>query len=328
MKNITTIICAAVLILSSCKKDSTVFVADPGYQLDSAWVNTIADQSKIAELIKSILPPAPLTDTTEIFKLDTTFIRTSAFDIIIPPGTLKGSSAGDVFGKVNYNFFLLQKKGDFILLQQSTVNNEKYLLHSGGGFFIRFFRGTEELTIIPGKNIIVRYNDPQPVQGMKVFYGFDNITISTPVNTSTGWTSASTSAYVKPIQRKFNNVASYGYEISTDRLRWVDAGITLTSTSAVNLSVYVPDLFSNANTQAYIVFKDYRTIVQLTGDAGSRKFMAPNIPVNKAATIVTISKIAQEYFLGTQDIITSDQPIKVSPIKGGLDRIINYIHSL
>lgn len=331
MKKNITILWAAILILSSCKKDSIIFVPDPGYQLDSAWVNTISDQSKIAECVKNIFPPVPLTDTAEILLKDTTIIRRELFDIIIPPGTLKGSSTGDVSGKVNFNLFLLQKKGDFIRLQQSTINNEHFLLNSGGGFFIRFFRGTEELNIIPGKNIIVRYNDLLPLQNMKVYYGTDNIISTTPVNTSTGWTSSLTSAniYVKPVQRKFNNTSSYGYEISTDRLRWVNAGLnTSTSTGLINLSVYVPDLFSNANTQAYIVFKDSRIIVKLNGDAGSKKFTAPNIPLNKSALIITISKVAQDYFLGTQEIITSDKPIEIKPIAGGLDRILNFLNSL
>ena len=328
MKKIIYILCGTILILTSCKKDSIVFIPDPGYQLDSAWVNTISDQSKIAECLKNVYPPPPHTDTTEIFLSETTFIRKELFDIIIPPGTLKGSS-GDITGKVNYNFFLLQKKGDFIRLQQSTINNEYFLLQSGGGFFIRFFRGTEELNLVPGKNLIVRYNDPQPLQNMRVFYGTDNIVTTTPVNTSSGWTISSTSAYVKPVQRKFNSTSSYGYEVSTDKLRWINTGLNLsTSSGLVNLSVYVHDLFSNANTQAYLVFKDSRTILKLNGDAGSKKFTAPNIPLNKSAVVITISKVAQDYFLGTQDIITSDKPVEVKPIIGGLDRIINYLNTL
>ncbi|MGE5106950.1 MAG: hypothetical protein ACM3H8_05370 [Sphingobacteriales bacterium] len=329
MKKIIHILCGAVLVLSSCKKDSIVFIPDPGYQLDSAWVNTISDQSKISECVKNIFPPPPPADTTEIFLTDTTFIRSELFDIIIPPGTLKGSTAGDVSGKVNYNFFLLQKKGDFIRLQLSTLSNEHYFLTCGGGFFIRFFRGTEELNIVPGKNIIVSYTEPSPLQNMKVYYGADNIISTTPINTSTGWTSSSTNTYVKPVQRKFNNISSYGYEVSTDKLRWVNAASNISSaTGLVNLSVYVPDLFSNANTQAYIVFKDSRTIVKLNGDADSKKFTAPNVPLDKSALIITISKVAQDYFLGAQEIITSDKPIEAKPIIGGLDRILNYLDSL
>ena len=329
MKKIINILCVAILILSSCKKDSIVFVPDPGQQLDSAWVTSINDQNKIAELIKSILPPPPVTDTTEILLKDTTFVHKDLFDIIIPPGTLKGSTSGDVTGKVSYMFFLLQKKGDFIRLQQSTLNNDKFLLNSGGGFFIRFFRGSEELNLNTGKNIIVRYNDPLPLQNMKVFYGADNISTSTPINTNTTWTNSTSATYVKLIQRKFNTTASYGYEVSTDRLRWVNAALNLsTSTGLVNLSAYVPDLFSNANTQAFIIFKDQRTVVKLSGEPGSRKFIAPNIPLNKAAIIITISKVASDYFLGTQEIITSDKPIEVKPIIGGLDRILSYLNTL
>lgn len=328
MKKLVTIY-LSVLILSSCRKDSLEFIPDTGQQLDSAWVGTITDQSKISELVKSIIPPPPVSDTTIIFLNDTTFIRNELFDIAIPPGALKGSTTGDISGKVSYIFSLLQKKGDYIRLQQSTINGDKFLLGSGGGFFIRFFRGNEELNLAPGKNIIVRYNDPQPVQGMKVYYGTDNIIAPLPTNTSDAWASSSTATYVKPVQRKFNNTLSYGYEISTDRLRWVNAALYPYGTAGlINLSVYVPDLFSNANTQAYLILKDKRTIVKLTGEPGSRKFVAPNVPSNQAAIIVTISKVASDYFLGSQEIITSDKPNEVKPIKGGLDRILNYLNTL
>jgi hypothetical protein len=328
MKKLSTIIIAA-LLLASCKKDSIIFIPDPGQELDSAWVTTINADSKISELIKSILPPPPVADTVELLLKDTTIIRRELFDIIIPEGALKGAGATDITGKVAYNFFLLQKKGDFIRLQQSTINNDRFLLNSGGGFFIRFFRGSEELNIVPGKNIIVRFNDPLPLQNMKVFYGAESIVSPTPVNTSSGWSVSLNSTYVKPVQRKFNNVASYGYEVATDKLRWVNAALNLsTGTGTVNISVYVPDLFSNANTQAFIVFKEFRTIVKLTGEPGSRKFIAPNIPANKSAMIVTISKIAGDYFLGTQEIITTDKPIEVKPLKGGLDRITGFLNTL
>lgn len=328
MKKILAIAATVVLMASSCKKDSIVFVPDPGQQLDSNWVASIDDKQKIAELVKSIMLPPPATDEAEIIK-DTTYINRELFDIIIPPGSLKGTVTADVIGKISFQFFLLQKKGDYIRLQQSTINAERLLLNSGGGFFIRFFRGTEEINIVPGKNILVRYNDPQPLQNMKVFYGTDNIANPVPVNTSGTWTPSANNNYVKPVQRKFNTSSYYGYEVSTDKLRWINTalnfpgGITL-----VNLSVYVPDLFSNANTQVFIVFKESRTVVQLSGDAGSRKFTAANIPAGKTALIVTISKAASDYFLGTQEIITSDKPIEVKPLAGGLDRIISYLNSL
>lgn len=330
MKRIITILSMLLFFLASCRKeDTSVFVPDPDYRLDSGWVNSISDQSKICELVKNILPPAPLTDSAELFLNDTTFIRREFYDIIIPPGTLKGSSSGDITGKIAYNFFFTDKLGDYIRLQQSTINNEQYLLSTDGSFYTRFFRGTEELTIAAGKNIIVRYNDPQPKSAMKVFYGSDVINYPVPVNVSNGWLTSSGSCYVKPVARKFNNNTFYAYEVSTDKLKWINTASGLPANNTLlNLNVYLPDLFSNANTEAYLIIKDFKTAVKLSGDVNSRKFTAPNIPSGKSALIVTISKIATEYFLGTQDIITSDKPVEVKPVKGGFDRITSYINSL
>ncbi|HET9057588.1 MAG TPA: hypothetical protein VFN30_12150 [Chitinophagaceae bacterium] len=335
MKKLSILITVAVFMLASCKKDSSIFLPNAGQELDSIWVSTISEQSKISELTKSIIPAAPLTDSVVILPADstgmkdTTIIRRELFDIVIPPDALKGSVTSDVVGKINFVMFLLRKKGDYIRLQQSTISNDRSLLNSGGGFFLRFFRGNEELNIAPGKNILVRFNDPAPLQNMKVYYGPDNVVSPIPSNFGATWTASTTSTYVKPIQRNYNTANYYGYEILTDKLKWVNAGLNFsTGIDLINLSVFVPDLFSNANTEAYIVFKDTRTVVKLTGDVSSRKFVAEKIPLNKSAVIVTISKVSNDYFLGTKEIITSDKPVEVKPLATSLDAIIAHLNSL
>lgn len=322
-----TIFVTAVL-LSSCAKDRIEFVPDPGQQLDSVWVSTINDDNKISELIKSFSLPALINDTTTLSN-DTTFIHREKFDIIIPPGALKSSTTANLYGRINYSFFLLQKKGDFIKLQQSTINADKNALYTGGNFFLRFSKDNEALTIVPGKIVIIRFNDPQPTKDMKVFYGTENLNPTTPVNICNGWAAANSVAYVKPVQRIFNSISSYGYEVGTDKLSWINTGALYPySTSSINLSVYVPDLFSNANTEAYLVLKDQRCVIKLSGEAGTRKFSAPNIPSGKSAIVVTVSKVSEDYFLGSTEIITSDKPVEVKPAHSSLDHILDFLNSL
>ncbi|MBI1783314.1 MAG: hypothetical protein HYR66_18420 [Sphingobacteriales bacterium] len=329
MKKLISILTILIFLASCRKEDSFSFEPDQHNKLDSTWVNAISDQSKVCELVKNFSTIQPVTDTTELFLNDTTFIREDNYDIIIPPGTLKGSSTSAITGKISYNFILTEKLGDYIRLQQSTINSSQYLLSTGGSFYLRFFRGTEELNLIDGKYIVVRYNEPQPRQNMKVFYGAGDLSYPVPVNVSNGWTLSSANCYVKPVARKVNTTYYYAYEVSTDRLKWINIASNLTQgTSLVSLSVYLPDLFSNANTQAYIVFKDTKTIVKLSGDAGSRKFVVLNIPAGAHASIVTISKTAEDYFMAVQDVITSDKPIQVKPDKVNLDQIINFINTL
>lgn len=330
MKKLITILSIFTIALASCRKeDSFAFQPDQHNRLDSSWVNSISDQSKVCELIKSFSAVQPVTDTVELAANDTTVIRRDFYDILIPPAALKTSSSTTVTGKIYYNFLFTEKMGDYIRLQQSTINNDQYLLSTSGSCYLRFYSGSDDLYLADGKNIIIRYNEQQPNQNMKLFYGASDISYPVPVNVSNGWVSASANCYVKPIVRKFNGYYYYAYEASTDRLKWINIAASLPQgLNLTTLNVYLPDLFSNANTQAYVVFKDARSIVKLTGDAGSRKFVAPNIPSGVHAMIITLSKTAEDYFLGVQDVITSDKPLQVKPEKVRLDQIINFINSL
>ncbi|RTL60897.1 MAG: hypothetical protein EKK37_01725 [Sphingobacteriales bacterium] len=329
MKKLIGILSTLILAASCTKEDSFGFNPNQLQNLDSSWVTTIPDQSKICELVKSLPAVQPITDSVEILAADTTVISKDLYDILIPPKALKTSSGAVVTGKVAFNFYFTEKLGDYIRLQQSTINSSQYLLSTNASFYLRFFLGADELAIIAGKNIIVRYNDPQPKQNMKLFYGPGDIGYTTPVNNTILWYASTSNCYVTPVARKLNATYYYAYEVSTDRLKWINIasglpqGLTL-----LNLSVYLPDLFSNANTQAFIIFKDTKTLVKLNGEASTRKFTAPNIPAGVKATVVTISKSAEEYYLGTQEIITTDKPLQVKPIKSSLDQIINFINSL
>lgn len=329
MKKLIGILSTLILAASCTKEDSFGFNPNQLQNLDSSWVTTIPDQSKICELVKSLPAVQPITDSVEILAADTTVISKDLYDILIPPKALKTSSGAVVTGKVAFNFYFTEKLGDYIRLQQSTINSSQYLLSTNASFYLRFFLGADELAIIAGKNIIVRYNDPQPKQNMKLFYGLGDIGYTTPVNNTILWYASTSNCYVTPVARKLNTTYYYAYEVSTDRLKWINIasglpqGLTL-----LNLSVYLPDLFSNANTQAFIIFKDTKTLVKLNGEASTRKFSAPNIPSGVKAMVVTISKSAEEYYLGTQEIITTDKPLQVKPIKSSLDQIINFINSL
>jgi hypothetical protein len=164
---------------------------------------------------------------------------------------------------------------------------------------------------------------------MNVFYGGDNYSLSYPVNNAPGWMPANTSAYVKPVQRTYNNHTYYGYEVATDKTKWVNAANTLTpGPPLINMSVFLPDLFSNANTQIFLVLKDSRSISKLSGDPGSRKFIAANIPAGKAATLVCFAKCANNYFLAAKDISTGDGMTELKPMPSDLSKIISYLNSL
>ncbi|MFM6924257.1 MAG: hypothetical protein ACKOU7_02050, partial [Ferruginibacter sp.] len=59
-------------------------------------------------------------------------------------------------------------------------------------------------------------------------------------------------------------------------MRWtgMDYFYDTTNISRVTLKVQAANYFTNANTIAYTVFRDFRSVVGMYGDAGSKKFIS------------------------------------------------------
>jgi hypothetical protein len=123
---------------------------------------------------------------------------------------------------------------------------------------------------------------------------------------------------------------SKGYLVETGRTGWVGVDRPLVpSAQKTEVSVIVPNLFSNANTAVYMVFSNYRTVVQLTGNPALRKFSFSNMPVGQDVKIIAISKVGDAYYLGQKtDKIVENMSTFVKPEQSSLASIISFLNSL
>ena len=93
--------------------------------------------------------------------------------------------------------------------------------------------------------------------------------------------------------------------------------------------------FTNSNTIAYTVFRDFRSVVGMYGDVNSRKFSTGLLPVGKQVTVVVISKQGNDFFIGSQNVTTAtsasnpgEQTVAVTPVKKSLAEIISFLNTL
>jgi hypothetical protein len=103
----------------------------------------------------------------------------------------------------------------------------------------------------------------------------------------------------------------------------------------VRVGANIPSYFTNSNTLSYVVFKDLRSVTAMPGDAGSRRFVSPKLPIGKQVTVVVISRIGTDYYLGHQAAVTQLPPVNSSiqlvpvvPVKRSLNEIISFLNSL
>jgi hypothetical protein len=313
---------AILFLLVSCQKDSDIFIPDPGQQLDSAWVNTLNSNAQVIQLSEKISGSFTV---QQVSASTDTSIRTSAGFVIEIPRTALLATGAEYTGIVRAEFVLVQKKGDFIRYNIPTSSN-RFPLESGGAFFVKLVTSTgTALTVNPNKNIYIKYPDEAPKTGMSLYYN----SIAPTVNGLFNWLPANDGSQVGIWS---SNTAPFlkGYAVSTTRTGWLNVDRLLEPTAPkTEVNVVLPNLFSNANTAVYIVFKSFRSVIQLNGNSSLRTFSFPNIPINSDVKIVTISKVADSYYLGVKDEkVIANFSTFVKPELSSLDKIHQFLSAL
>jgi len=315
----------SVGFLTACQKDLDEFVPDAG-QLngpDTAWYSAVSASAPINDL-KNQLLIGSYNDSIQLGASPSTISTPSGLQCFFPANSLTTNTGQTLTGKAKVELVHIKTKGDMIRLGKPTTSNGR-LLVNGNETFVRLKNDTAELQFIPGAKMTLKYTDQPISTQMKFFVGDE---------TNTGqfnWL---------PNPDPGSNTISFtsnAYEIQTNRLRWTSTCYFFDTTgiSRVNVKAELAPYFTNANTIAYVVFRDFRSVVGMYGDIVSKKFSTGKLPVGKLITVVVISKQANDLFLGYENVTTvsatsspGEQTVVVKPIKKSLAEIIAFLNTL
>jgi len=315
---------SGALFLNACQKSIDIFVPDPG-QLnapDTAWNSIIPATAPLFSLQTSLLSE-PVRDSFEVNANTATILTSNGVQCTFPPLCCVTSAGQIVTGKVYVEVRLIKTKADMVLMNKPTTSNGSMLV-SGGELFISLSKNGQPLQLAPNVKIYLRYTDVPTNQLMKLFYGDE----SNPAQFN--WIPATNSSDTLAI-------GPQSYEIATSHLRWINcdyfydtAGITRSLISA-NL----PANYTNANTTAFLVFKDLRSVLRMNADVPEKRFISGKVPNGKVAVVVAISKQGNDYFLGKETITTginvstaNIQKVLLNPVKTSLADIRLYLATL
>jgi hypothetical protein len=320
------ILFAGGLFLNACQKDIDIFVPDPG-QLngpDTSWQNTVTATMPVT-VLKNNLLLQPYQDTIIVDANTATIVTPFGVQVNFRPHCCTTGSGQPVTGKIDVELIVVKKKGDMIRLNRPSTFNDSMLV-TAGQIFIQLKKEGQILQLAPGVRINIRYTDLPINPQMKFFMGdetnaqhFNWLPTPTP--------SADTIV-----------MGAQTYEIYTQRQRWLSVATLFdvnTTTPKIQVSADIAPYFTNANTVAFTVFKDVRSVIAMKGDLATRKFMTGKLPVGKQVTVVVISKQGGDYYLGSESAVTqiptvnaSIQPVHVVPIKKSLPEILAYLSTL
>jgi hypothetical protein len=310
--------------LNACQKNIDIFVPDAGQISgpDTSWYSTITAAMPVTDLNNNLAIDS-YKDSIQVSSNTSYITMPSGLQCYFPANCCVSNSGQVITGKVNVELMQIKNKGDMVRLGKPTTSYGR-LLVSGNELFVRLKNDSSELLLAPGVKIQLRYSDPPISTQMKFFVGDESNT------QQFNWL---------PNPDLINNTLSVTpsyYEIQTNHLHWVGSGyfFDTTGTSRVTIKADLAAYFTNANTVAYTVFKDFRSVVGMYGDISSKKFSTGKLPVGKAITVVVISKQGNDYFLGYQNTTTaaptsgSEQSIPITPIKTSLSDIKAFLNTL
>lgn len=314
------------LLFSACNKDSDVFVPDAGQTNgpDTSWYTNITPALPVSLMKKNLLIPV-YTDSFEVNNNNAYVNTPFGLQCVFPPHCCVGNGGQPISGMVKVELMLIKKKGDMILLNKPTTSNDS-LLVSGGEIFIRLIKDNQELQLAP--NIKIQLKSPVDIPintQMKLFYGDE--------------TNAENFNWL-PNTEPANNIltiTTQNYEIQTNHLRWlnIDHFFTPPGTTQTKVTANLIPQFTNGNTIAFTVFKDYRSVAAMYGNFNTRKFSTGKLPVGKDATVIVISKQGNDYFMDHKAIITTspantpgNQSVSLSPVITTIENIKAYLNTL
>lgn len=324
-KIIILVLFAGGLLLNACQKDIDVFVPDAG-QLngpDTSWQTTISASMPVSALKNSLLTE-PYLDSINVNANIATVATPFGLQVNFPPNCCVTAASQPVTGKVDVEIQFVKKKGDMIRLDKPSTYNDSMLI-TAGQIFIRLKKAGQPLQLAPGIRYNINYVDLPTNPQVKFFIGEETNTqafnwLPTPEpNIDT--------IIINP----------QSYQVYTRRLRWISIAqqVELNTVAKVSVAADMASYFTNANTIAFTVFKDLRSVIAMHPELGIRKFITGKLPVGKAITVVVISKQGNDYYLGYESGVTQTsssnpavQQVHIVPIKKSLAEILSYLNTL
>lgn len=325
IKSFILVLFAGGFLLNACQKNIDIFIPDPG-QIngpDTSWAVTVTAAMPVS-ILKNNLLQEPYQDSIIVSASVASIVTPFGIQLNFPANCCANAAGQPVTGKVQVEVLLAKKKGDMIRLDKPSTTNDSMLV-TAGEIFIKLKKDGQALQLAPNVRINIRYIDLPTNPQMNFFIGDETNT------THFNWLPNPDTANNKVI------AGTQSYEIYTNRLRWIGVAYLydLSNTVKVNVSADMASYFTNANTLAFTVFKDLRSVVAMHGNLNNRKFISGKLPVGKPITVVVISKQGNDYYLGYESTTTqaatsgsTNQLVHVVPVKKSLPEILSYLNTL
>lgn len=319
-------ILGALIVFSSCAKDVDEFVPDANQIIgpDTTWYTAVSNWMPLPRLKQELILP-PAIDSVTAISNETTVITKSGFDCTLYENSLLDDNGMPVNDNIALETKLVTKKGDWLKMAIPTLCNDEPL-SVAGAFFVQATRNGKPLKLATDKLIKIKLpNWVIPTDDRLRLYNGNE---QSPSGVSWTLNADTTVGNNKPIFSAGN------CELNISATRWMNLGFKDQgmSTSSVRIAVYLPNNYTNANTEVFLLYGDVPQVVMLQPDNGAKCFKSIPLPVGKSIKVVTITKDGNFYYLGHTNFVTSSnnnyQRVTITPSKKELAVIKDFLDNL
>jgi len=307
--------CLLLVYLTGCKRElSDQFIPYENDELNNTdWVSSVNTNAAVYQLHK-IFYLQPVIDSFYNAAGGTITLQDHTTITFPPLACVDNATSSLLSGNIRTEITQLKRKGDFIRYDRPTSYND-LLLENGQAYNVDLYQGSKEASLALNTSYNIKYeSDIYSGYNMLLFYGGS-------------WVNGSDSLYTWLINysgavsswQTFNPQSSVyltGYEMQAYKTHWVYcssvADTNYSNPSRVNVSF--PLNFTNANTCVYAVYKNRNIVARLTADLTSKTFYLPKIATGEQITIVSLSKIGNDYYWGAKEVtVQNSDLINVTP---------------
>jgi hypothetical protein len=214
-------------------------------------------------------------------------------------------------------------KSDILAYGVPTTTIDDKVLESGGMVRIVVTCDGKTLQLLAGRKLKIQIPAENPVDNMLVFRGIMQNGILE------GWDIVGQQVFQAEWLAANGNDVVQGYEILSAHLDWINADRFVSDTTS-SFCVDLPPIFNPENTQAYIVFKNIRSVAFLEYDLTNKKFCLPNAPIGFPVKLVTVSKTAEgQYWLGSYETeIGTNATASIDPQQISEPQMLDFLKNL
>lgn len=316
----------SAMLLQSCQKDVDAFTPNiTGNGPDTTWVPAITASMPVS-VLRERLRLELQHDSAELIGVNAINLTTNAgLKLTFVANSFTNLSGTIATGRIRFETLLLRKRGEIIRMGFPTVSNGNTMV-SGGELLINARKDTNELQLAQSRNLNIHYEQSNLIQGLKIFNGV-NLSVPQPFNWLMNTDTINNKVYA------VNNA----YELIVNKLGWINPGKIPDTTGIpqTRLTPLLPSHYTNANSLVFVSYINQFSVTIMEPVISGRIFKSLPIPVGAQVTVIVISKMGDDYFLG-HNVVTALQPtvsnglqqVQLNPIRTSLDNIKLYLNSL